>query len=128
MVLGNTDGLRGHATLRRADRGASDDRKIPTRKSGGGLLANDERPSPISRRAHDVSGVGNGADPVTGKVVREHLPSPYTNPSARARFERRVSTQSEPPTYYGQTGSDSGPEAWLSEGRRISTENALVVT
>src|SRR5215472_266798 len=58
MVLGNTDGLRGHATLRRADRGASDDRKIPTRKSGGGLLANDERPSPISRRAHDVSGVG----------------------------------------------------------------------
>ncbi len=56
------------------------------------------------------------------------MPSPYTNPSARARFERRVSTQSEPPTYYGQTGSDSGPEAWLSEGRRISTENSLVVT
>src|SRR5207245_1087463 len=49
MVLGNTDGFRGHAALRGAERGASDDRKIPARESGGGLRANDERPCAVPR-------------------------------------------------------------------------------
>src|SRR5947209_9181254 len=54
MVLGNTDGFRGHATLRGAERGTSDDRKIPARKSGGGLRANDERQGAVPRGLDDV--------------------------------------------------------------------------
>ena len=58
-ACGNPDRFRGHTALRGNDRRAPHDRKVPARKSGGGVRAHDERESRVSRRAHNVARRGS---------------------------------------------------------------------
>src|SRR5436309_3663989 len=90
MVLGNTDGFRGHAALCGAERGASDDRKISACKSGGGLRANDERQCGIPRGIDDVKLKARlfDADQLNRLIIRTLGFGGETMPQERRRTPR----------------------------------------